>query len=301
VREDGAVAVELSYCVSSAEQRQLLRYCLDAIARERAAVPFETEVLVVDNGSQDESARAAREHPATTAVIAVPERRPASENHAELLRRARGRVCLLLDDVSELEPGATAALYDALTADDRAGAAGATLVHADGTPRPSAWRFPGLVAALLGVLGLHRALVVRSHGDRVRAVDWCSPTALLVRRESALAEGWFDPALIDSADGADLGRRVRAAGRRVLYVPGARAVRHEAPETPDGARRRALEHARNRDRYMRKHHSAAAAAVVRWLTALRFATRAVVALARRRGTARAEARRAVAALSGGRG
>ena len=46
------MAVELSYCVVNTEQRQLLRYCLDSIARERAAVPFETEVIVLDNASR---------------------------------------------------------------------------------------------------------------------------------------------------------------------------------------------------------------------------------------------------------
>ena len=50
------MAVELSYCVVNTEQRQLLRYCLDSIARERAAVPFETEVIVLDNASRDGSA-----------------------------------------------------------------------------------------------------------------------------------------------------------------------------------------------------------------------------------------------------
>ena len=58
------MAVELSYCVVNTEQRQLLRYCLDSIARERAAVPFETEVIVLDNASRDGSAGAA---PARTA------------------------------------------------------------------------------------------------------------------------------------------------------------------------------------------------------------------------------------------
>jgi N-acetylglucosaminyl-diphospho-decaprenol L-rhamnosyltransferase len=35
---------------------------------------------------------------------------------------------------------------------------------------------------------------------------------------------------------------------------------------------------RNRDRYMRKHHSAGAARAVRWLTALAYAQRALAAL-----------------------
>src|ERR671916_261090 len=79
------MAVELSYCVVNTEQRQLLRYCLDAIARERAAVPFETEVLVLDNASRDGSAGAARAHGATTEVIALEQRRGKGENDTTLL------------------------------------------------------------------------------------------------------------------------------------------------------------------------------------------------------------------------
>src|SRR3954469_16651737 len=142
------MAVELSYCVVSTDQRQLLRYCLDAIARERATVPFATEVLVLDNASSDGSAEAARGHPATSDVIASHVRRGRGENHTDLLRRARGRVCLLLNEDNELEPGATAALHDALSADPEAAAAAATLVDPNGAPRPSAWRFPGLWTAL---------------------------------------------------------------------------------------------------------------------------------------------------------
>ncbi len=42
--------------------------------------------------------------------------------------------------------------------------------------------------------------------------------------------------------------------------------------------RRIVELSRNRDRYMRKHHSAASAAVVRWLTAWTYALRAAAAV-----------------------
>jgi N-acetylglucosaminyl-diphospho-decaprenol L-rhamnosyltransferase len=294
------MAVELSYCVASTEQRQLLRYCLDAIARERAAVPFATEVLVLDNASRDGSAEAARSHPATTEVIAQAQRHGRPANHTELLRRASGRFCLLLNEDSELEPGATAALHDALAGHEHAAAAGALLVDADGTPRPSAWRFPGVGTAVLGVLGLHRRLVVQSHGERVRRVDWSPPSALLVRRKAAAAVGWLDPGFYAAGDGADFAKRLRAAGWHVLHVPEARAVCHEQPEPAAGAERRLVEEARNYDRYMRKHHSAAAAGLVRGLVAARFATRAVGAL-RPGGDVRREARYARAALFPDRG
>ena len=214
------MAVELTYCVVNTEHRQLLSYCLDAIARERATVDFETETLVLDNASRDGSAEAALAHAVTTGVIGLDRRRERSENFSELLRRARGRYCLLLDEDSELEPGATAALHAALDRARDAGAAGTTLVTPEGAQQPSAWRFPSPWARLLSLLGLRRRLVVQSRGDRVRPVDWAPAAALLVCRDAAREVGWF------AGDEVDFCRRLRAAGRQVLYVPEARAVHH---------------------------------------------------------------------------
>ncbi|HEY2200881.1 MAG TPA: glycosyltransferase family 2 protein, partial [Solirubrobacteraceae bacterium] len=63
--------VELSYCVVNTSQRELLLRGLDALARERAGLPFATEVLVLDNGSRDGSAEVARAHPTVDEVIAL--------------------------------------------------------------------------------------------------------------------------------------------------------------------------------------------------------------------------------------
>jgi N-acetylglucosaminyl-diphospho-decaprenol L-rhamnosyltransferase len=270
------VAIELTYCVVNTEQRQLLRYCLDSIARERAAVPFETEVLVLDNASRDGSAGAARAHGATTEVIALEQRRGKGENDTTLLRRARGRYALLLNEDSELEPGTTMALHAALDERPEAAVAGATLVTHGGVQLPSAWRFPGPLAALVTALWLHRRFVVQSRGARVREVDWVQSAALLVRRDAADAIGYFDPAFFVYSDEVDFCKRLRNAGWDVVYVPEARAVSHERP--PDDDPQRIVELSRNRDRYMRKHHSPSAARAVRWLTAWTYAVRALAAL-----------------------
>jgi GT2 family glycosyltransferase len=294
------VPVELSFCVVNTEQRPLLRYCLDAIARERATVDFETEVLVLDNASRDGSVDAARSHSVTTEVIAQPLRRGKAENDTELLRRARGRFCLLLNEDSELEPGATVALHAALSAEDGAGAAGAQLVSADGERLPSAWRFPSVASSLLGAIGLHKRLVVQSRGDEIRRVDWSQSAALLVRRSAAETIGWFDPEFFVYSDEVDFCRRLADAGWATLYVPDARAVHHAPPALGDIPQRRIVEASRNRDRYVRKHHSAVAAFLVRCLTAWAFAWRAVAAVLRP-PERRRHARQAVAALLPGRG
>ncbi|HEV2060554.1 MAG TPA: glycosyltransferase family 2 protein [Solirubrobacteraceae bacterium] len=271
--------VEVSYCVVNTEGRELLLRCLNAIAAEQAALDLDTEVLVLDNASRDGSAMAARQHPATDELIALDRRRGKGENDSALLQLARGRLCLLLNEDSELLPGATQALREALDAHPRAGAAGARLLRPDGRQQPSAWRFPTPVTALVGALFLHRRYTVQSRGADVREVDWAQSAALLVRRDAAEQIGWFDPAFFVYSDEVDFCRRLRDAGWHTLYVPGAVAIHHEQLSTGAVPERRIVELSRNRDRYMRKHHTAAEAWTVRWLTAFTYAVRSVAAMA----------------------
>jgi hypothetical protein len=269
---------ELSYCVVNTSQRELMLRGLDAIARERATLPFASEVLVLDNGSRDGSAQAAREHPAVDETIAIEERRSKALNDSELLRRARGRYALLLNEDSELLPGATLALHDALEQHPRAACAGAALRRPDGAAQASAWRFPTPLTALAGALLMHRLLTVQSGGEHTRQVDWCQSAALLVRTSAAAQVDFLDSDFFVYSDEVDFARRLRDAGWRSVYVPSAVAIHHEQLSTDTVPERRIVEMARNRDRYMRKHHSAAAARAVRWLTAWTYALRALAAL-----------------------
>jgi GT2 family glycosyltransferase len=276
--EQRADDVELSFCVVNTSQRELLLRGLDAIARERAALAFETEVLVLDNGSRDGSAQAADAHPAVDRVLAVGERRGKALNDSELLREARGRYALLLNEDSELLPGATLALWQALQERPRAALAGARLLRPDGTPQPCAWCFPSPLTALAGALFLHRLVTVQSRGEQVREVDWCQSSALLVRRDAAAAVGWLDPDFFVYSDEVDFAYRLRRAGWGSVFVPAARAIHHEQLATGAVPERRIVELSRNRDLFMRKHHSPAAARAVRWLTACSYALRALAAL-----------------------
>jgi GT2 family glycosyltransferase len=293
--------IEVSYCIVNTEQRELLLRGLGALERERAAVRFDTEVLVLDNASQDGSAEAARAHPTVTEVIALPERRGKGENDSALLQRSRGRFCLLLNEDSELLPGATTALQQALADNPRAAAAGAALLRPDGTPQPSAWRFPAPATALAQALFLHRRFVVQSGGDAVHEVDWAQSAALLVRRRAAQEIGWLDPAFFVYSDEVDFAKRLRDAGWSVLHVPDARAIHHEQLSTDSVPERRIVELSRNRDRYMRKHHSPAAAYAVRGLTAWTYAVRAAAALVLPGHSARRYWRHVTATLAPSRG
>ncbi|HEX4345057.1 MAG TPA: glycosyltransferase [Solirubrobacteraceae bacterium] len=295
------MTVELSYCVVNTEQRELLVRCLDAIAAEQRTLPFATEVLVLDNASGDGSATAARRHPVSPTVIALTRRRGKGENDSALLQRARGRYCLLLNEDSELQPGATATLHAALEAAPEAAAAGARLLRPDGHRQPSAWRFPTPTTALVGALFLHRRYTVQSRGEQIREIDWAQSAALLVRREAAEQIDWFDPAFFVYSDEVDFCKRLRDAGWSTLYVPDAAAIHHEQLSTGAVPERRIVELSRNRDLYMRKHHTAQAAWTVRLLTAFTYALRALAALGLPRHDSRRYWRHVTATLRPARG
>ena len=272
------MSVEISFCVVNTNGRELLERCLDAVSRQRAELELTSEVLVLDNASEDGSAQAVRARGEDVELIALSQRRGKALNDSELMARARGRYCLLLNEDSELLPGAAAALHSALEGEPRAACAVAALRRPDGTPQPSAWRFPGVATALAGALMLGRSFTVQSTGTRVRRVGWGQSAALAVRREAAEAVGWMDPEFFVYSDEVDFQKRLADAGWHSLYVPAAVAIHHEQLSTGALPERRIVESARGRDRYMRKHHGALAAALVRWLTAWTYGLRALAAL-----------------------
>ncbi len=273
-----SVAPTLSYCVVNTNGREYLLACLDAIERTHPA-GLEHEILVLDNASTDGSAAAVRERGGEVRLIALERRAGKAENDSTLMREAKGRYCLLLNEDSELRPGAAAELVAALDADPKAAAATPQLLDSNGDPVPCAWRFPGVGTALAGALFLHRRLTVQSKGGNTRRVDWGQSSALLVRREAAAEVGYMDPEFFVYYDECDFAKRLAEAGWDSLFVPAAAAVHHDQLST-DLAKGlpRIVEFHRNRNLYMRKHHGWPAALAVRLLTAWAYATRAVAAI-----------------------
>jgi GT2 family glycosyltransferase len=270
--------VLLSYCVVNTNGREFLLACLEAI--ERTAPPdLEHEVLVLDNASDDGSAELLRELDRNIRLIALDRREGKAANDSRLIEEARGEFCLLLNEDSELQPGAVPALIGALRSDRQAAVAGAQLLSPDGSPVPCAWRLPSGRTALAGALFLHRRYTVESGGDATRPVGWVQSSAMLVRRQAALEVGGFDPNFFVYSDETDFCKRLSDAGWRILHVPSARAI-HDDQMAQDaaGAERRIVEYHRNRDLYLRKHLGRTRAFLLRPVLAWPYLLRALAAL-----------------------
>jgi N-acetylglucosaminyl-diphospho-decaprenol L-rhamnosyltransferase len=271
--------VLVSYCVVNTNGRELLLACLDAI--ERTTPPdLEHEILVLDNASDDGSADAVRALGNERIRLIVLDRRAGkAENDSRLMQEAGGEFCLLLNEDSELQPGAVAALVGALQSDRDAAAAGAQLLSEDGREVPCAWRLPSAETALAGAFFLHRRVTVESGGSGTRPVGWVQSSAMIVRREAAEQVDWLDPAFFVYSDETDFCKRLQDAGWKILYAPAARAVHHDQmAQDAGGAERRIVEYHRNQDRYLRKHLGRTEAFLMRPLLAWPHLLRTVAAV-----------------------
>jgi N-acetylglucosaminyl-diphospho-decaprenol L-rhamnosyltransferase len=273
--------MELSYCVVNTNGRDFLLECLRSIRRTRPQ-GIDSEVLVLDNASDDGSAEAVEANFGEARVIRRDRRAGLAENNTLIMRESRGRLCLLLNEDSELRDGAVDELLAALRNDPGAAVAGAQLLDPEGNPIACAWRFPGLATATAQALLLHRRLVTQSHGGEgpPREVGWVQSCTMLVRREVAEMVGYLDPDFFVYSEEVDFQKRIHDAGWHILHVPRARAIHHEqlATDRSAGGRRRIVQFHRGRDLYMQKHHSKPAVLLSRLLWSLSYVPRTLAAL-----------------------
>jgi hypothetical protein len=272
--------MELSYCVVNTNGRDFLLECLRSIQRTHPE-DVDGEILVLDNASDDGSPAAVEAEFPDVRLIRRDRRAGLAENNSLIMSEAKGELCLLLNEDSELLDGATSDLLDALRDDPRAAVAGAQLLDPEHNPIPCAWRFPSLGTALAQALLLHRLLVTQSRGGDgpPRPVGWIQSCTMLVRREVAEGVGYLDTDFFVYSEEVDFQKRMHDAGWRILHVPRARAIHHEqlATDRTAGGRRRVVQFHRGRDMYMRKHHSRPVVLLSRLLWSASYLPRAIAA------------------------
>jgi GT2 family glycosyltransferase len=221
--------VTLSIIIVSFNARADLERCVDSLAEHPPAVP--SEVIVVDNGSSDGSAEAARRRPGVRVIAIGGNRGFAAANNAGI-RESTGAYLLLLNSDTIVPAGAIDRLLAALDRHPDAAAAGPRLIDADGRAELSFGRMIGPITEW------RRQRLMRRHARADAAAialiermtrqeqfpDWISAACLLVRRADADAVGLLDERFFMYTEDVDFCAALRARGRRVLFTPDAEVV-----------------------------------------------------------------------------
>jgi GT2 family glycosyltransferase len=272
---------QVAVVVVSFNAREDLAACLDSLARY-VGVPLET--IVIDNASEDGSAEEVTAREPEIRGIANSVNRGFAHACNQGLRATTAPRVLFLNPDATVTAGAVETLAARLDADDEVGAVGPLTRDPDGTIQVSTgpdltpaaeWRQRSLVRGVR-----HRRPDALREADerfaREHEPGWVSGACLMARREALEAVGGFDEAFFLYEEDADLCRRLRGAGWRVVFTPAAE-VRHRLGQSmarlPERAR---LEYHRSHLLYYRKHNGPLARGALR----LALIGRALVGLAR---------------------
>lgn len=212
----------------AAALRRSLRALEASSGRERM------EIIVVDNGSRDDSPRLDSEFPKATFL-----RLPRNFGFVKALniatRTAKAEFLFIVDPRVEVLPGAVMALAEKLTAAEDAAAVAPLLATPEGQPAPQLYKLPGV--ATVGEVakeGAFRTAAPPETGDESAPVEFADLNALMIRTWFLKGLRYIDEHYGQSWAGAEAALQIHRAGKKILLFPAIRAVWHDEPAYPPG-------------------------------------------------------------------
>jgi GT2 family glycosyltransferase len=232
--------MDLTIITVSYNTRDLLADCLQSVYTGLERAGLEGDVWVLDNASADGSADMVRQQFPAVHLIAHDENLGFSAGNNLALRvmgfgdQVVSRHVLFLNPDTRVTDDALGVMVRFMDSTPGAGAAGAQLVHGDGSFQHSAFHFPGLAQIFFDFFPVHHWLadsVVNGRYPRRLyeagepfPVDHPLGAALMVRGETLARVGSFDERFFMYCEEIDLCRRIKAAGWEVHCVPQAQIV-----------------------------------------------------------------------------
>jgi N-acetylglucosaminyl-diphospho-decaprenol L-rhamnosyltransferase len=264
--------LDLSIVIVNWNVRELLLRCLSSVY-QAAGASLKLEVIVVDNASSDGSAAMVGEDFPQVRLIANEENLGFTKGNNQAIAQSRGRYVLLLNPDTEVVGDALSTMVQYMDAHPQVGALGPQLLNPDGSVQSSRRRFPTMATAFLEstVLqqwfpdnrALRRYKILDRRDDEVQEVDWVVGACLLARCQAIEQAGLLDEDFFMYSEEMDWCRRFKERGWRVVYLPTARVIHHEARSSEQVKPLQHIQFQRSKVLYFRKYHGRRRAEVLR--------------------------------------
>lgn len=268
---------DLSIIIVSWNVRGLLQACLHSIDSQRHGL--DVEVIVVDGASADGSPAMVREAFPWVKLIACDENVGFPRGNNLGLAAANGRFLLLLNPDTEIIQDALPVMVNYLLQHQDVGLVGPQLLNSDGSLQSSRRRFPTLTTALFESTWLESVApqrILRHYyaqdlpDDAAADVDWVTGACMLIRREIYNVIGGMDEAYFMYSEELDWCRRIKDAGWRVVYYPGAQVLHHVGKSSEQAVTARHINFQRAKLRYFQKFHGGTAVTLLRIVLLLNY-------------------------------
>ena len=212
----------------------LLKECLASVYADPP--PFDLEVIVIDNGSEDGSVEMLRSDFPQVRLIVNSTNEGFAKPNNDGINASTGRYVFLLNSDTVVHPGAIAQLTMFLDTHTEVAACGPMLLNPDGTVQHSVKGFPSVWTHACDMLFLdrlfpHSRLFGRGEMayfsyERTQEVDHLMAAAFLVRREVINQVGLFDQRFSIYYNDMDWCYRMRSQGWKIYYVHSARVTHY---------------------------------------------------------------------------
>jgi len=228
--------------------------CLTALGEALTRVDGSTEVVVVDNGSGDDSSAVIRQAMPDATLLELQENRGFPTAASEAVRHSSGEWVLLVNNDVVLEPDAVVELLTVGESAPDIGSVAAQMRFADS---PEVINSAGLGVDRLGIAfdRLLGAPASASEDQPVEVFGACGGAAL--HRTRMLDEvGGMDETYFFALEDADLAWRARMHGWHCMYAPGAVAHHRHGATTAHGSDAKYFHVGLNRVRTLAKNADA---------------------------------------------
>jgi N-acetylglucosaminyl-diphospho-decaprenol L-rhamnosyltransferase len=226
--QEAAVTAEISVIILNYNGRKWLGPCLESLAGQRSAPPF--EVLLVDNASTDDSVAFAAKHFPSVRVVRNDRNLGFAAGINAGARTARGAWLAFLNNDTVAAPEWLATLHQSAT-DPSRGAHFALI-----TSRIESLARPGTIDSAGDAYVRAGGAFKRGHGAAASEyavsgeVFGACGAAFMIRKDVFDTLGGFDERFFMVYEDVDLSYRARLAGHRCWYAAGA-VVRHAGSGT----------------------------------------------------------------------
>jgi hypothetical protein len=266
--------IDLAVIIVSWNVCDLLLDALRTLYEDLAETHLNSQVIVVDNASTDNSVEAVREHFPQADLIASKENHGfAGGNNLGMKHLGFGkktseelpRAVYLLNSDTLTKKGATHALFDTLMADEQHGLVGAHLTYGDGSFQHSSFHFPGLKQLWVEFFPTPGCLIESGFNGRYERdlyesatafeVDFMLGATMMIRREVIIETDMFDPQFFMYCEEIDWQWRMRKAGWKILCEPQAHVIHLGGQSTTQVKARSVINLWDSRLRLFKKHYS----------------------------------------------
>ena len=222
----------LSIIILNYKSKGLLKQCLKGILLLH--LPFQYEIIVVDNASNDHCNKMIKEEFSQVKIILASFNRGYAAGNNLGMKIAQGKYVLILNPDIAVLKNSIEQLIKFMEQHSTAGMAGPKLINPNGSRQFSCFRFPRWYTPILRRTLLGRLPKAKKHLQRYimsdysfnqpSVVGWLLGACLLVRRQAISQVGLMDEHFFLYFEDVDWCRRFRQAGWHVYYLPSAEMV-----------------------------------------------------------------------------